>query len=231
MTSLAHRKEPPPKKTDNSVSLFVSLYLVVLAFFILLNSISKIEQKKHQEAMESIDRTFSNVDSLQESDLPYIEHSASFGSQIAAETFFAPVGKLAKEMLSITDANIIETGNTMVLTVPINTFYVSNSPEIQGKQRAFLNRVADEMTKMGDTSVVNLEFSVGLLVSTKMKDKTQMDKVKLGTLRAGSFARVLASMGVDERAIYVGLMPDGDPNTIQMTFTASEKPAAKQNPL
>jgi hypothetical protein len=229
MAATARKKAEAPAKVDNSVSLFVSLYLVVLAFFILLNSISKVQQKKSEEAMQSLTETFAEEES--DVSLPFIEKSAGIGSQVSTDGFFAPVGKLAKEMLSLTDADVVETGNTMVLTIPVSTFYVKDSDQIQGKQNAFMNTLADQLTKMAEGTEVNVEFSIGLLIGAQVGNPNASQDVRLGMLRAGNFARVLTSMGVNDRAIYVGLMPERDPKTIQMTFTAKEKPTTKQKPL
>ena len=44
----------PEQTQDNTVALFLGLYLVVLAFFILLVTISTLEEAKSQRVMDSL---------------------------------------------------------------------------------------------------------------------------------------------------------------------------------
>jgi hypothetical protein len=223
MAAPKHKIPPSEPPASNSIFLFVSLYLVMLAFFILLNTISKVERKKQTDAFKSLSETFSpGTDDA----IPYIQGLGNFGGELSATHFFGPVGKLAKEMISLSDADIIETGNTMVLRIPAGTFYVQGSPEIQAKQRAFMNTLADELTKLGDKATITLQMSIGLA-----GDGSDQTAVQLPIMRAGNFARVLTSMGVSENAVYVGVIPGANPDVIEMKFTANPKQTHKQTPF
>ena len=46
-----------PKEVDNA-PLFVSVYVVILAFFIVLNSMSKVDQSKLENVVESVNQAF-----------------------------------------------------------------------------------------------------------------------------------------------------------------------------
>lgn len=216
----------PHKSKDGANYLFTSLYLVVLAFFILLNSLSKIEEKKSSEAIKSVSESFS--DTTIKEQMPYLENPdesgetyGGVGSERAVTSFFAPVGELAKEMLSITGGEVIEKGNVMIITVPEINFFLANRIDIRPTQRAFLDRMANEVTKITGAERVDIYF----LHEVANNRFTQKEgEVFIPIARTGLVARELEKMGVPAEAIHAGIHDKQDGN---VTFMFARRVQAK----
>jgi hypothetical protein len=214
------------KDSNSSMSLFVSLYLVILAFFILLNSISKIEKEKQAESINSLKDTFSDV--KHDEDIPYIEQSSSAGKDVDTTSYFAPVKKIAADVLELTDAQIIETGNTMEMIIPVDKFYAPKNAQILERQEIFLNRMADELTKMSGGIYVDVEFMIGFLIGGTGPGTTEEER-KLSIDRAGTFARYMVQIGVNPESVFIGVTED-ETKDIRLTFTTRGDGAKEVTP-
>ena len=61
MNDMDGQIKPVEAGVDSTIALFLGLYLVVLAFFILLVSISSIEKTKSSKVMDSLSSTFTSL--------------------------------------------------------------------------------------------------------------------------------------------------------------------------
>lgn len=194
-------------------SLFVSLYLVILAFFIMLNSISKIDGANSDQAMGSVRKSFSSFADI-DIKLPFIELPSPAGADLAVNNYFAPVGKIARESVTLVNAKIVERGNSMEMTVPISSFFPDGEFYIKPEQNDFMEKLAKEVIKLEDGAKIDLEVLVG---SELLKDyPTVLNNLPLA--RMGIFARTLINLGVRESSIFAGVVPGGNTEDMVMIF-------------
>ena len=112
MSTLA---SPPPKpRTDadkgNSLTLFLSLFLLLLAFFILLNSMSTLEEGRSTEVMESVKEAFPSSVRAQMKDSFLSEDPG----QMIGEGLRARLGTVFRETLPLVEITADPTGNPHV---------------------------------------------------------------------------------------------------------------------
>lgn len=202
---------------NDAASLFVSLYLVILAFFILLNSISKIQEKRSEEAITSVRDTFSNVrnDSL----IPIIKSITQSGGEIALKSYYAPIKKIAQEAVTLVDARIIEFGNTMQITIPTDSFFIEGEKFINPAQHGFMKNLSAELQKITGNEKIVVEFVINY-------DQAKDGKLEIS--RAGEFASALMELGVDQHSIFIGLSPKDDTKKFTLTFNAQIIQAPEQ---
>ena len=118
-----HEIEP----SQNGVfTLFVPLYLVILAFFILLNSISDENQKKKEEAISSIEESFSSGSGRTD-----IENKALFFSfsQIVT-TYFDDVEKELKSAYKPDEFTVERKCFKMRIRIPLRKVFEKDSANI-----------------------------------------------------------------------------------------------------
>lgn len=209
---------------QSSAFLFVSLYLVVLAFFILLNSIAHIEQERRKNAIQSVRNTFSHIDHSK--DIPTIDSISPVGSQIATKNYFAPVKRLASEILQLTDSSVVEYGNTMQLTISTRSFFHKESATLYEKSYEFFRKLSLELVKhSGKNSYMEVEFlfaTAPRIYPSKtppFKERALAEhSLTLNLARAGIIGRNLVQLGVPQRSVYVGVSDKVQEGNFTITF-------------
>lgn len=192
-----------------SVFLFVSVYLIILAFFLLLNSISQIQPELSEKVLSNVHRTFPSKIKHNKS-VSEIDKKKQPAEEIVLNGYFTPIGKVVKEAVTLVDASVIEYGNTMQITIPIESFFVTDEPDIRPEQEIFVIKLAGELTKLQTGGLLNLEFVIGT--------NNQTAQPNLEIARAGTFARKLSSLGVDENLLFVGISQMKKADSFTLTF-------------
>lgn len=194
--------------------LFVSLYSLVLAFFILLFSYSTIAQKKVRETVDSVKSTFSTpgIGEMQDA-----MEQPPLGTELPLHTYYAEIKKVAVEEMQIDEAQIIERGNVLIFRLPVYLFFKEGTAQVDDK-RLFMARLADDLVNNPVGKELNVEFMLGRDAQPAVGAQEKKPGVQLSVFRAGAFARALVGMGVDENTIYTGLS-EGDPDFFTLTFS------------
>jgi len=121
----------PSKKTAGGAAghLFVSLYLVILAFFIILNSISTINTSKSNRAIKSLQEAFNNQERQEESDDNFIISVENIGIKMGQANFgsnilIQEIEESAKTLLKLEREQFqIARGNQEILfKIPLEDF-------------------------------------------------------------------------------------------------------------
>ena len=197
---------------SSSSSLFVSLYLVVLAFFIMLNSISKIQENKSEGAISSVRDTFSNL--KHNKLLPVVKMFTQTGADFATESYYAPIKKIAQDAVTLVDADIIEIGDTMRISMPVTSFFEGGERYIKTAQLDFITKIAEELKKSSGGREMYVEFVIGF------KDEAE---ITIATERAVEFAKALEKLKVKSGLIFIGITPESETtNKLSMTFKQRE---------
>jgi hypothetical protein len=212
------RKKAHKKGDNNSsiFSIFIPLYLVILAFFILLNTIAVIEHDKKKEALGSIKKTFSgHADIIDITSEIGIYDSA--GKTIPARHYFQTIAAVAKDTLDLVEADIIETGNKMQLVIPINKIFTNGTYKISAEKRDFIVNISEALSETDKDERIEIELIFGINEASTSPN-TRTDK---NLYRAGILARTLISMGAKDKNIIIGAQ-NGPENILKMNFYKRE---------
>lgn len=198
--------------------LFVSLYSLVLAFFILMFSYSTIAQKKVRETVDSVKSTFSTPGV---GEMPDAMEQPPLGSELPLQAYYADIKKVALEEMQIDETQVIERGNTLIFRLPVYLFFKEGTAEVDDK-RLFMEHMANDLVNNPVGKQLDVEFMLGRGRLPAPAEEAKKTAVHLSVMRAGAFARALVAMGVDENTIYSGLS-EGDPDFFTLTFSPREE--------
>lgn len=147
-------------KTSQEVSpstLFISLYLVVLAFFILLNSISEKDNVRTENAINSLNQVFSSESGM--SDLK-MNTPAIFEFSFIVSNYFDQIEGLIQSSFQLLEIDTKRTGNKLITTIPIKAFFKVSEKKLGLKQKEFLNKIADIVNQEEQGVKVQIDFTI-----------------------------------------------------------------------
>jgi len=205
-------REPPGK---NSRSLLFSIFLVMLAFFILLNSISLVDQKRQEHSIKSLKAKFIAKEKTEGPSDIVISAQEQPSEQVNPKneqtniSDFGEMEKIAREPLELIKGKITVDHGTFSMLIPIDAFFVKGASQIQDFQQDFLKKIADQVVRYPR---VDIEFAL------PNAGNPPYEGSNLAITRAASFVRKMKSLGVDESEIYAGIRPD-DGNFLSIAFS------------
>ncbi len=198
-----------PERVDPSVVNFLSLYLILLAFFILLMSLSQMKQERIQAALGSLDVTFKSRIETKQSEKttpPVPERVVGF------ETFPDRVERQFEASLPIGRFEVRRIGDLIRITVPSDLIFVPGKPHLRATKANLIDAIAEGLSPGGSPKLYQVALQIGTNTASTGGDPS------LAMLRAGAFARNLRRRGVAARRIAVGLGA-GNPGQLRLTFT------------
>jgi hypothetical protein len=204
--SLSFLKPEAPQASSNA-ALFVSLYVVLLAFFILLNSISTVDVKRQQEVSESLEQQFSIssevfgeiIQQAEQKDTPQDQWMRGM------EKLFTETWPLQKRSSNPSDGTFYAELNAAQLFAGDTATVRTDTEGTLARLVALMNGSA---TGIKASVEISISGGVGLLPMQ----------------RAGALARALTVRGVPPQQIAIAM--HGDVNeTVILRFDLRTRPA------
>ena len=207
-------------RVDPTVVNFLSLYLILLAFFILLMSLSQMEQERIQAALGSLDIAFKSKIETKQS-----ENTTTPTPQrvVGFETFPERVKRQFEAALPIGRFEVHQIGDLIRITVPSDLIFVPGKPHLRATKADLIEGIALSLSQSRAPERYHVALQIGT-ETTSTTSRGAAGKPSLAMLRAGAFARDLRRRGVAARRIVVGLRA-GHAGQLRLTFT----PAAPRN--
>ena len=201
----------------------LSLYLIILAFFIMMNTISQREGSRTQGVLDSINSSFkvypqTATIALEVADQGGGEKDAP-GFEKSIESIFQSAFPLAEVVRS-------EMFDQIEVTLPLDSLFTPEGADIRGQHTALLDRLADLLKYQTPGKIREVE---ALLSRAALSDAGESDAGESGegesvrdTLlvvnRAGALARELTARGVHAAHIAIGI-ERRQPDTMRLLFT------------
>ncbi|WP_430472888.1 hypothetical protein ACQ0MK_12475 [Thalassospira lucentensis] len=216
---------PPSPPSNGAVALFLALYLLLLAFFILLNTISTFEEVKTREVQESLSSAFASIlpptTSLQT--VTSIE-----GPVVAAEDMQEKLGHLFDTAIKVVRVQVIQPGKLMEIIMHVEQLFDPNSILIRERQADFMQQLAEVLADEEGYASYEMEMVMGSEIGAKGSIEIENN---LQIARAGSFARELIDVGAPEDRLYVGIDPGADPFIVTFRFFWNYGPKEPPEPI
>ncbi|MBT5415683.1 MAG: hypothetical protein HOH66_00520 [Rhodospirillaceae bacterium] len=205
---------------DRSAILFLGLYLLLLAFFILLNGISQIEETKTKAVVGSLTATFrADIGKGTGIDIPSMP--SALDDFLAAQAFQNDVSNLFHAVIPLSEVQVSRPGELMTVIIPVASLFETASDAIRESRLSLVERIARALDTAPEGTRYDVEFVVG---SPSPVDGNTAPPV-LGLARAAAFARALEAAGAPGSSLGVGLKP-GAPGQIFIAFLTQEVPVA-----
>ncbi|SDE10499.1 hypothetical protein [Rhodospira trueperi] len=214
-----------------SLALFLSLYLLLLAFFIMLTALSSLESLRVRAVIDSLTLTFATAKAPDEraggrpfQDLP--------GDTRAAEAFIALVSDLFQSAIPTIRIEQILPGREMELLLRTDSLFETDTtvirparlPMLDGVVAALAGAPEGQRFEMAATLQTGTGDDVPETVTVPLLPVSGED---LPTRRAGELGRVMTARGAAPGSVLVGLA-EGDANWMRITFRAVD--AARWSP-
>lgn len=194
----------------NIIALFLGLYLLVLAFFVLLVSISTPEKLRSKAVMDSLSSTFAPI-------LPPSTDLTTFtareGEVIAAQ-MQADIEGVFTTAIQVAKVEIINPGKLMRVLLPADSLFFPETADIRDGQQPLLDRIVAALSAVPRGMRHSMDFVIG---SPYADGSVLPTGQTLSMARAGAFARELMNRGTPPGSVSIGLKP-GDPSEITVWF-------------
>ena len=200
-----------PERTDKTIFLFLSLYLLLLAFFILLNTISHTRDERVAEAVESVKETFRDYSPPSRE---FLESAANPDSMIAAEAYLDDIRNVFSAQLQNIKFQMKTDGSLLRALVPVDQVFAENSEQLVPQARRLLNAIATGLGSSRPGTRREVEVIIG--TGDQFPEVENLGQL-LELRRASALARGLRTHGVDGKSV-VGGLRQGDTELVQMTF-------------
>ncbi|GEQ96749.1 hypothetical protein JCM17844_03860 [Iodidimonas gelatinilytica] len=177
---------------DPTVGLFVSLYFIIIAFFIVMNVISNQETARSKAAMESLEEAFERPFEAKAKTpglIPPGRHSQSDSEYISQ------VGHYIAEVLGPSRTYPAEGGNILVYEVGANALFFSQSARLSEQAGVFFEKMAALVQEVPQGDHRSIAFVFG----------QKGDDGSLAYRRANSLAQAMVRAGVPASSLVVGL--------------------------
>lgn len=182
------------------------LLSILLTFFVMLYAYSYVNAQKSQSAVKGVKGTFSK--DQQSESMSGLEQS-TLGTE-PLEQYYTETKKFALEALQIDEVRITQEGTKLIMRLPAELLFGAGNAEIDDR-KLFLARMADGLSEHPVGRQLDVEFLIG------RDSPVSGQALPLSVLRAGAFARTMASMGVPEEKIFTGIS-ESDPAFFVLTF-------------
>ena len=202
----------PVTETPSNIMASLSLYLIILAFFIMMTTISQREGSRTQGVIASISSSFKD---FPKTTMISLEAADQGAGEEAAPGFDKSIEELFETAFPLAEVEISETFERIEVILALDEMFAPGETGIQGRHAPLLDRLADLLAYGTAGQIHEVE---ALLSPPALSNADAVDGDALLTVnRAGALARELTARGVSAAAIAIGI-EQRDPGTLRLLF-------------
>lgn len=188
----------PEAKDDPSTALFLALYLLLLAFFIVLNTISTIEELKAKAIMDNLKTTFTTLLSPARLDT----FTSQVGDVVASQELHEEVTQLFETAIPAVRVTLVQPGRAMQVAFHPDQLFFPDTTTLRPGRREMMDRLVASIGNPAPGKIYSMEavFSVD-----PTADGFVPLEEGLAMKRAGTLARELLARGLSPDTLLTGL--------------------------
>ncbi len=210
--------EPPRpgagNRRDPNLIAMLSFFLLLLAFFILLNALSKLEDDRARMVIKSVNEAFNGRVQALESLKP---NAAGLGPLAEAEAVIGELRKLFDSMIPAVKAERAANGPTMRLELSADLLFRAGSAKLQPGRGPLLRRIAKALlSERANPLFFDLEFLHGLPAAVE-GEASPPGRPTLEMRRMAVLAKYLVKQGIPASALATGVIPNRE-GVVQMVI-------------
>ena len=197
----AHLRPTPATTEDKgTITLMLGLYLIVLAFFILLNAVSEIQVEKFKQASESISSGFGFQ--------PLATDKTDEGEEISIDQVYAALAADLRNVLEgylpMSDYHFEVNRDQMIVRLQPKTFFPHGSWRLETSQAPFFDHMAKLIRQGRPGTELHVDVRVNAAPTEASPDK--LPPLELAAMRASLFTRGLLERKVSPQWVTAGAM-------------------------
>ena len=212
---------PAPSQTagNGNAAVLLGLYLLLLAFFILLVAISRIVETRSSAALNSVNGAFS---AAVEATAPTAFAPIVTGPIVEIEEFQGRIRAAVEEALPVAEVLVVQSGRVLRVRISMNVAFVRDEARLSRAMPPLLARLAGAMGPAAEESRAEIELRVGVRDTGA---PTAAGDAALAVRWAGLLARKLVDAGVAPQVIAAGV--DADLAALELRFVVPAADAAR----
>ncbi len=141
---------------QHNAPLFVGLYMVLLAFFIILTALSTVDPERLDQASDSVAEAFSFKQPL----INVPEIFLDTGTEVTSENYFETLRKLAADSIAFQDLDVQRAGNTMQVSINIDKVFLSDAADMSREAIILFDNVASVMKSWQYQLDTNIKITI-----------------------------------------------------------------------
>lgn len=192
-------RSPAPKNADPTISIFLGLYLLLLGFFIILNSMSSYADTRTKAVIGSVNSAFNTEDGI---GAEAASLAALLSDTLGPRQFQRDISRMFSTGIANAEVTVLKPGRALDIVVPTDEIFDRSSSRILDDRRDILSRVAKALRRHPYHLDYHVEVLLGAGDGAVRRAVTQ---ASLPIDRAGSLARLLIDAGAPERSVAVGV--------------------------
>jgi hypothetical protein len=207
-------------ESNNGSLIFLSLFLLLLAFFILLNALATIEETKSRQVLTSVAATFRSVVDADTSAQVLL---SELGPASEPDEILEAMEQLWVTAGSVTKVETLSAGQLMQITMPVNELFLGGKSVLRSDRKQLLERAARVLSVQAKSVVAELELVLG----TPPIDPAKLEEdPSLAIQRAVVLAGALLEVGAAKDKVSTGVRV-GDPKVLRLRFAIREAARAQ----
>lgn len=220
--SLIEKAPGKRKLSGDTTSLFVSLYLIILAFFMVLNSISNQSQTKVKSATDSVSRAFDNP-YAPEAD--FIDVSEQEDPSQPNDEFYEQLQGVFASLIGFEGRFPTKGGNVIRIEFSQSDIYYEESSEFREDQNAFFFQLSRFLKNEDYGTIREIDYIIYTGENFPSGPEYWQDT---HILRSGAFVQKLNEMGVRENQLSMGVAT-GEDDLLKISFFIRNEVTSRQN--
>jgi len=208
--------EEPPTRTppvNPTVVIFLSIYLLLLAFFVVLNAISNEDRTRVEAALGSVNATFRPIRQPRSELIDILSDSTEVEGNA---DFLEEVYRAFESLIDVPGLAATRDGNTIEVILPESFLFAPLSPSLRPERAALFEQLAELLKTSVAGRRNEVRFAVG--VGSELPNPEHLSQ-NLAVMRAAALAEAFTGREVPTDSIMVGLAV-GDAGNIRLSFLA-----------
>lgn len=208
-----------------SVALFLALYLLLLAFFIMLTALSSLETQRAGAVMDSLGETFRQAPAAgtpPEAPMPLDVLDAE---RRAAEAFLSVVRDLFEGTVPAARVETISAGRALEVLVPAQSLFETDAAAIRDARVPLFDGLVAALTAVPS----GMRFELAALLQTGGEAAFPPPPDALAPRRATALARLMAQRGAVPGSVVTGLA-QGPEDRVRLVFRVVDPRLARLDP-
>jgi outer membrane protein OmpA-like peptidoglycan-associated protein len=213
MAGTAHSRSE--QHGGSHIILLLSLNLILLAFFILLNALSDFEETRTRAVIDSVNRAFSGrVDAAE---APPVRQS-SLGALPETASLLREIGSLFESIIPAAQTEENQKATLIRIRLPQTALFASGEAVVRPARRALIQRLAKALLRSPNERVTyRLEALLGVSAESGSAGRDRPLEMR----RAGALAARFVAEGLTPESLSTGLLP-GAAGTMQFVLRVEE---------
>jgi hypothetical protein len=207
--------ESNQEQRDSHSVVFVSLYFLLIAFFIFLNSISEQVDDRTKAAIGSIDSAFRGI-SIQDQHRSQYEES---GRDLGLLAFFGKIRSVFETAIPLVEVSERQKEGLLQFVVPAGHIFQSKTALIRERHNDLINNIVMTMNSSDSVHSYELQILIGSGPDLPVAGEAVSN---LSFARLSSLSSVVLINGLPDKLLSIGLV-SGDAGTIIFTFTPVQR--------